>query len=211
MNSQTKVFTVCLLIGVMFLTNCKKDASSTGKAKSFTNLTFNHRIAFFASDGSMAAPVDSFGAKASISKIDITFFNYYDYDGPGFFDPVARSSDAWYWDQFCLPWLKNGMATKYYSTKLTKADFDAAVSNQSKIATFFASSDTKLAGHDIYPVGAVIGGREANSVELKKGGVYGFMNAAGKRGFIYVRTDQATAWPIAVVSQDTKVDIVREN
>ncbi len=63
---------------------------TTEAAKTFENVTFNSKTAFFSTDGSMTAPVDSVTAKTMAGKIDITFFYNYDYSEPGFIDPVTR-------------------------------------------------------------------------------------------------------------------------
>ncbi len=202
-----------LIISIVSITSCEKDeVSSTPKvSKSFINISFNPTNAFFSTDGSMTTPVDSTIAKTVTSKIDITFIFDDGYYEPGFFDPKARAQ-VWDWDDFYLPWLSTGVETRYYSTTLTKADFDAAQADQSKIATFFKDTAiVKIAPHDIFPLGSCIGGKVSAS-SLEKDMVFGFKNtASGKKGLLYIRTDQGYGWPMPLFSYSTKVDIIREN
>lgn len=205
-------------LSIVLISGCKKDdeeeTPTVTPAKSFPNLTFNPASAYFSTNGTMTAPVDSNQAKTITSKIDITFIYNFDYFEPGFFDPIARSQ-VWYWDEYYQPWLSTAVETRYYTTSLTKADFDAAKNDQSKIATYFSLSGTALAPHGIFPTGSCIGGRQSGSPEsvlLTEGAVFGFKNTStGKRGLIYIRTDQSYGWPNAFVDVDTKVDIIREN
>jgi len=181
----------------------------------FEELVFNNKEAYFATDGSMSTPVDSASAKSIASVIDISFFYNFDYSEPGFMDPVTRSSDEWYWDQFYHPWLSNAVATEYFGTGLTKSQFDEAKADQSKIATLLEEdASAELAPHSIFPTGTCIGGRQSSdpqSIVLAEGQVFGFKNiSTGKMGLLYIRTDQDGAWPIAVVSVNTRVDIIRE-
>ncbi|MFZ4400174.1 MAG: hypothetical protein ACOYO1_09080 [Bacteroidales bacterium] len=219
MKNLNRFFTLLVLFSIVMMTNCKKDDSSTTTAtasKAFVNLTFNKVNAFFSTNGSMSAPVDSTQAKAISSKIDITFIFNYDYTKPGFFDPKARAQQ-WYWDDYYAPWLNNAVETRYYSTSLTKAQFDAAKADQTKIATYFANTSVRLCHHGIFPNGSCIGGRQtqndtASSVLLAMDVVFGFKNtASGKRGLLYIRTDQSYAWPTPLIDFNTKVDIIREN
>jgi hypothetical protein len=176
-------------------------------------LTFN-QSAYFATDGSMKAPVDSNTAKTIASKIDITFFFNYDYTEPGFLDPVTRSKE-WYWDEYQTTWSAGSVETRLYSTKITESQFIAAKTDQAKIGTYFSdTSNVKLAPHSIFPKGSCIGGRQTTnptSVDLGKGKVYGFQNIkSGKRGLIFIRNDQGTGWPMPFFDFNTKVDIIRE-
>ncbi len=203
-------------VTITCLWSCQKDGADSNAVapKIFENLAFNSKTAFFSTDGSMTAPVDSVSAKTMATKIDITFIYDYDYSDPGFMDPVARSKE-WYWNQYNSVWLNKAVETVFYATALTAEDFDAAKADQSKIAGFLADSSVVLAPHSIFPTGACIGGREtANpaSVSLGKGRVFGFKNVATeKHGLLYIRTDQGMAWPSYVLDKNTKVDIVREN
>lgn len=207
-------------MGVVSFVSCKKEKDNIPttptitEAKAFLNLTFNPKNAYFSTDGSMTAPVDSNQAKIVTNKIDITFIFNYDYTEPGFFDPIARSK-VWYWDEYYKPWLSTAIETRYYSTNLTKEDFDAAKTDQSKISTYFSNSSIVLAPHAIFPTGSCIGGRETDnptSILLDKGKVFGFKNtASGKLGLLYSRTDQNSWWPYTALNFDTKVDIITEN
>ena len=208
-----------LLSLVVLATGCKKDddgdrnaAPTVTAAKSFANLEFTSDKAYFSTDGTMTTPVDSNSAKLITNKIDITYIYNYDYQEPGFFDPVARSQN-WYWDDYELPWLSTAVKTRYYYTTLTKADFNAAKADQSKIAAAFNRTSTVIAPHDIFPTGSCIGGRQsATSYLIGMGSVWAFKNTAtGKKGLLYIRNDQHTGWPYAVISNGTKVDIIREN
>lgn len=62
--------------------------------------------------------------------------------------------------------------------------------------------------------GSCIGGRQTDdptSITLSEGQVFVFKNtASGKRGLLYIRTDQYTGWPLPVYNANTKVDIIRE-
>lgn len=217
------ILLVLIAMGTVSITGCKKDdddaspstpAPSTTAAKSFINLSFNKVNAYFSTDGSMSAPVDSNQAKTITSKIDLTFIYSSGYDEPGFLDPIARSQ-TWYWNEYNKTWLSTAVETRFYSTSLTKADFDAAQADESKIAGYFASANTVLAPHGIFPTGSCIGGRQSSnptSIYIRMEKVYGFKNTTtGKRGLIYVRDDQSTGWPTPVFSNITKVDIIREN
>ena len=207
-----------MIIPMALLMSCSQDNESSNttndEAISFQNLTFNETNAYFSSDGSMSAPVNESQAAAMPHHIDITFIYNYDYFEPGFFDPKARSQD-WYWDDYHESWLSTAVETQYYATTLTKADFDAAATQESLIAEYFAETTTVLAPHAIFPTGSCVGGRESYdplSVLLTEGAVFGFKNvSSGKRGLIYIRTDQSPAWPIAFADSNTKVDLIREN
>lgn len=222
---KTRLLSIVLLSSVIF--SCKKNdstppaASSTNgntntptAAKSFSDVTFGDNAAYFALDGSMNAPVDSNSAKSISSKIDLTFFFDYNYIQPGFMDPVTRSQ-TWYWNDFHEAWLSNAHALKLYTTNLTASQFNAATSDQSKIATYFAdTAHTKLAPHAIFPYGTCIGGRQTanpNSALLTEGAVFGFILSDGKKGLLYIRTDQTAGWPYPLNNDNCKVDIIREN
>jgi len=191
-------------------------SSTPVPSKSFVNLTFNQVNAYFSTDGTMTMPIDSVQAKVSstTAKIDITFIYNYEYFKPGFFDPIARSQ-VWPWNEYYKPWLSSGVETSYFSTTLDKTNFDSAMADQSKIETFFSYPSTQIALHAIFPAGSCIGGRDLSPPQLTtlaQGKVYGFKNlTSGKRGLLYIRTDQASAWPIPVLDFNTKVDIIREN
>ncbi len=207
---------------VITLASCKKEkitenaaenaAETVIASKTFTNITFTTRNAYFSTNGTMTAPVDSNQAKTMTNKIDITFIYNYDYSEAGFFDPKARAQ-TYYWNGYYKPWLSTGVETKYYSTNLSKTDFDAAQKDQSKIATFFSQPTTIIAPHGIFPTGSCIGGRQTDdptSLLLAQGAVFIFQNvSSGKKGLLYIRTDQPFGWPS--FSSDTKVDIIREN
>jgi len=230
---KLKLVLACCILGgsIMIMDSCSKGSdqslnlTSTAPptttnpnatpAKSFTGITFNPTTnAYFSTNGTMTAPVDSNAAKVISNKIDITFIYDFGYSEPGFLDPVARSQH-WYWDGYFKSWLSNAVVTRFYSTNLTKAQFDAAASDQSQIATYFADASVVLAPHVIFPVGSCIGGRVTGSppsLSLGMGKVYGFKNTgSGKRGLLYIRMDQATGWPDYIVSTNTNVDIIREN
>lgn len=206
-----------MFISALLVMSCTKkndsDTSSPG-AKTFLDITFNRTTAYFSTDGSMQVPVDSNQAKTMAGKIDLTFIYNFDYKEPGFLDPVARSKD-WYWDEYYQPWLSSAIENRFYSTTLSKSDFDAAQKDQSKIGAYFSLSTTVLAPHAIFPTGSCVGGRQSfspNSVLLEKGLVLGFKNTvSGKRGLIYIRTDQPSGWPYPISTFNTKVDIIREN
>ena len=220
MKMKNQFTLMLIIISIFSITSCGKgDDSSTPTPTptasiSFLNLTFNPTDAYFSSDGSMTAPVNSTVAKTITSKVDITFIFNIDESEPGFFDPIARSQE-WYWDDYYQPWLSTGCETRYYKTSLTSADFKAAITDQSKIATYFSETSNILAQHPIYTTGSCIGGRQLGSsetVELSEGKVFGFKNtASGKRGLLYIRADQDSGWPIPVYNFNTKVDIIREN
>jgi len=213
--------TLILLIATcaILIPSCKKkddNGDTTPQltpAKKFLNLTFSSTQAYFSTDGSMTAAVDSNQAKLISSKIDITFIFDFDYTEPGFLDPKTRSQ-VWGWNQYYKPWLSNAVETRFYSTGLTKAQFDAAASDQSNIATYFSGSSFVLAPHAVFPTGSCIGGRQTSSptsVLLYMGTVYGFKNiSSGKRGLIYIRVGQETGWPTPIYDNNTYVDIIRE-
>lgn len=217
-----KLLSIALLGFLSVAVSCtKEDKTSTPtptptptptltSSQSFENLVFTRKNAFFSTDGSMTAPIDSIAAKKIASKIDITFIYNYDYSEAGFFDPITRSK-IWYWTYDYSIWCSDGIETKYYFTRLEKKDFDAAKTDQSKIAIFFSDTSVIEAPHAIYPVGSSIGGRESKGEDylLRKGRVFGFKNVvSGKKGFIYVRTDQNSLWPM--FEETTKVDIIKE-
>ena len=207
------------MISIVSFTGCKKDDDDstpptppTTASKAFIDITFTKSNAYFSTDGSMAAPVDSNQAKTITNKIDITFIYNSSYTEAGFLDPIARSQ-VWYWNDYYLPWLNTAIETRFYSTSLTKADFDAAQTNEAKIAEYHSSPNTVLAPHAIFPNGSCIGGRQSsnpNSLLLAEDRVFAFKNtASGKRGLLYIRADQAIGWP--TINSPTKVDILREN
>lgn len=217
MKTKTKQLLMLLTTGVLALASCKKEKVNENESadvngiKTFHNITFTPTQAYFSTNGTMSAPVDSTQAKSIVNKIDITFIYDADYTEAGFLDPKVRSQE-YYWNDHYKPWLNAGVETKYYSTNLTKSDFDAAQQDPSKIAGFFSNSSTVLAPHAIFPAGSCIGGRQSNnptSITLSPGQVFIFLNvSSSKRGLIYIRTDQAQGWPW--MSSSTKVDIIRE-
>lgn len=180
---------------------------------SYTALQFNKVNAYFVTGDTLKTPVDSTTAKKLAAKIDITFFFDSVYTEPGFMDPLARSKD-WTWNDYKTSWLKEAKETRFYSTVLTKSDFDATRADTSRLSAIFASASTKPAPHAIYPTGACIGGRSSTnpaSLKILKEKVFAFRSMAGnKRGLLYIRTDQPAGWPLPVLGTTTKVDIVRE-
>lgn len=222
MKNLIKVCVICIALTTVF--SCKKKSSTPDPsptqvatptaAKSFVNLSFSPTLAYFSTNGTMTTPVDSVQAKLSTmtNKIDITYIYNNDYSKPGFIDPNTRSQH-WYWDEYYLSWLSAGVQTNYYSTTLTKSDFDAAKSDESKIGTCFSSSSTVLVPHAIFPTGTCIGGRQSSSptsVLLSANAVFAFKNtSSGKRGLIWIHSSQGTGWPWG--NNVTKVDIIREN
>jgi len=214
-----KYLITTLLVTGLFLTGCSSDDSgssnpSTNAPRVFRNLTFGTN-AYFSTNGSMSAPVSGSQATAVADAIDITYIYNSDYMEPGFMDPVARSSQEWYWEDYYTPWLSTSVETRFYKTTLTKTDFDAAVLDETKIADCFASPNTIIAPHAIFPEGSCIGGRQSFDPEsflIREGDVFAFKNiSSGKRGLIYIRLDQSSGWPIPFIDTNTKVDIIREN
>lgn len=219
MKTKLLILATCCVV----FNSCKKktttadpepDPGPTVAPYTFEGVTFNDKTAYFSSDGSMTTPVDSTAAKAISSKIDLSFFFNFDYTQPGFLEPVTRAKE-WYWNEYKKTWLSNAVETRFYATALTKTDFDAAKADRSKIATYYAASTVTLAPHAIFPTGTCIGGRQTSSptsVILQKGQVFIFKNtASGKRGLLYIRTDQYNAWPVPIQNTNTKVDIIRES
>ena len=163
-NTVMKIRLMIFLIFCVVFSACKKEELITDDteienntntnptaALVFEKLKFNNKIAYFSTDGSMSEPVDSNLAKNIVGKIDITFIYDYDYSEPGFFDPIARSKE-WYWNTFHLPWLNDAVETQYYSTDLSKDQFEEAKSNQSKIGIYFSDNASfVLAPHAIFP------------------------------------------------------------
>ncbi|WMJ75515.1 hypothetical protein RCC89_20475 [Cytophagaceae bacterium ABcell3] len=205
-----------LPLSCLLFFSCKKEEEEpedTQPNNFFENLAFNSTNAYFSTDGSMSAPVDAEKAKEIAEKIDITFIYDYDYSQPGFFDPVARSEE-YYWDNFHQPWLEVAVETRFYVTDLSKEQFDATKKDDALISKYFADNDFSLAPHSIFPEGSCIGGRQSGegaTVPLATGAVFGFENtSSGKKGLLYIRTDQPSAWPYVLMSPDTKVDIIRE-
>ncbi len=211
---------IFIAVCAVLIISCKKDDAPAPTptpiaAKSFINVTFNPTTAaYFSTNGTMTAPVDSNQAMTISNRIDITFIFDYSYTEPGFFDPKARSQ-VWYWNDYYKPWLSNAVETRFYSTTLTKTQFDEAKADETKIATDFSASSVVLAPHAIFPTGSCIGGRVSSgptSLTLSQGQVYAFKNTvSGKRGLLYIRTDQYANWPIPISNTNTKVDIIREN
>src|ERR1044071_2607416 len=143
-NLYVNLFIICAVL----LFSCKKKSEDSSESettppvtasKSFANVTFDQTHAFFSTDGSMSSPVDSNTAKTISGKIDISYIVNWNYSNDGFLDPKTRSQH-WYWDEYYKSWLSNSVETRFYTTTLTKTDFDAAKADQSKIATFFSSS-----------------------------------------------------------------------
>ena len=206
-----------LSLSSLLFTQCNKEddednAPAPVAARSFEGLLFSATNAFFSTDGSIEVPVNANMAQTMVENIDFTFI--YTEGQPGFFDPIARSQE-WSWTDSQLPWLSEGVETRFYTTSLTKANFDAAKSDQSRIAGFMAQSTTVLAPHGIYPTGSCIGGRQSSSpasVLLTRGKVFGFENvASGKQGLLFIRNDQIDpSWPNIGLSETTKVDIIIE-
>lgn len=216
---MTKYLLTTLLAASLFFTSCSSDDSgssnpSTTAPKVFKNLTFGSN-AYFSTNGSMTAPVSGTQATAIADVIDITYIYNSDYMEPGFMDPVARSSQEWYWEDYYTSWLNTSVQTRFYKTTLTKTDFDAAVLDETKIADCFANPATIIAPHGIFPEGSCIGGRQSSDPEsllIREGDVFAFKNmSSGKRGLIFIRLDQSSGWPLPFIDNNTKVDIIREN
>ncbi len=216
-----KYFLILTMLTAILIISCSKNnennepENNVTAAISFEDITFDTTYAYFSTNGNMTAPVDSNQAKTKVNEIDITYIYNQTYAAPGFFDPIARSQH-WAWDTYYLPWLNSAVETRYYSTGLTKTQFDEAKTDETKIADYFSDTSTViLAPHAIFPEGSCIGGKLSNnpsSIVLIKGKVYGFINTgSGKRGFLYIRTDQPSGWPHPLIGFDTKVDIIREN
>lgn len=214
---KNNIFVICILCISVF--SCKKDSADEIQTTPtepfiFEELTFNRTQAYFSTDGSMSGPIDSTQAKSSASKIDITFIYDFNYGEPGFLDPVTRSQE-WYWNSYENPWLSTAQATSFYSTNLTKIEFDEAKIDQSKIATYLKdTSSVILVPHGVFPSGSCIGGRKTydpQSITLKRGQVFGFKNTiSSKKGLLYIRPNQITSWPESFFGFDTKVDIIKE-
>jgi hypothetical protein len=205
-------------IAIYALASCSDETSQNQNlpaARSFESLTFNTKYPFFATDGSMNFPQDSAKIQDKLAKIDITFIYSSDFSEPGFMDPKARSQD-WTWNDYKLPWLSGSVETRFYSTTLTRAQFDSAKADERLINIYFSDTNKiKTAPHGIFPTGSCIGGRQSTDPEsllLHRGLVFGFRNMGNlKRGFLLIRTDQQNAWPTAIVSTNTLVDIIREH
>ena len=210
MKRKVQVLSMLMLIGIALISGCKKDDDTTDDntpkptaAKTFMNLTFSYYNAYFATDGGITATLDSTQAKLIAAKIDITYFDHALYGGPYFFDPKFRTQVGLGSDYY-LSWTGNSVETKFYNTTLVKSDFDAAKSDQSKIASYF-SDTTKV-------VLSYSNGSQIGEPEMSIGQVIGFKNTlTGKRGFIYIRSDQSQGWPIPFYNTETKVDLIKEN
>lgn len=170
---------------------------------------------YFSTNGSMKHPVDKTNALNIVDKIDITYIYDYDYFLSGFMDPIARTSE-YYWNDYYEPWLSGAVETIYYKTNLTIKDFDLAKTDELKINDFFSDTiNMAIAPHGIFPTGSCIGGRKTynpDSELLGRGKVFAFKNkASGKRGLILIHLLQDNGWPLALVSHNTRVQIIREN
>jgi hypothetical protein len=214
MKKTSQMFILLILMSIATFTSCKKDDDSSQTtptaARSFLKVTFDLTHAFFATDGTMTAPVDSNAAKAVANRIDFRYFYNTAYDNPGFGNPVFCSQHSG--SSMYASWLSVGVDTKFYTTTLTKADFDAAQNDQSKIAPYFSLSGTVLAAHSPYPAGSYIGSGIYSNEYLQMNTVYGFINtASGKHGLLFIRNDQYQYWPVPIYDEATKVDIIKEN
>ncbi|MCX6198118.1 MAG: hypothetical protein NTY88_02700 [Bacteroidetes bacterium] len=204
---------IALLMAALF-SGCKKTDSPVA-AIVIEGLGFNTTSdAYFSTDGSMTKAVSEAEAMPIAAKIDFHYIFYFSDDEPGFIDPVA-CLQHWYWDDYYTAWSSTCAETRFYTTTLTKAQFDAAKTDQSKIGEYLNdAANGTLAPHAIFPAGSCIGGRVSSSpasVTLAKGKIFGFKNTTtGKRGLLYIRTDQGSYWPVPVTGNGTRVDIIRE-
>lgn len=214
--TQTQEFTI-IATNVSKTTTLKKIATiaDAPTAPLYFDVIFTKFNRYFSTDGSMKNPVDKTNALDIVNKIDITYIYNYDYFEPGFMDPIARTKE-YYWNDFYEPWLIGAIETIYYKSSLTKDDFDLAKTDQSKINEFFNDdSIMEIAPHAIFPTGSCIGGRKSYNPEselLRKYKVFGFKNkTTEKKGLIFIHYLQDTGWPLALISHNTRVQIVREN
>lgn len=169
-------------------------------------------------DPTVTGTLNEASAQAISDKIDLVYIYNTGYDQPGFMDPVTISQH-WYWDDYYTPWLSNAYSTKFYMTRLTRAEYDSAKSDGLKLSGYFNNSaKVYLAPHTVFPPGSCIGGRSfcvgaadcnVNSIKLLMGKVYGFVSN-NKKGLIYIRTDQSAGWPVPLLNFNTRVDIVKE-
>ena len=179
----------------------------------YQNIEFTKDSAFFATGAGMTEPLDSVDVvdEDLDSLIDIAYIYSTDYSEAGFIDPITRS-DHWYWDDYYSPWLSQSKRTLFYSTFLTRTEFESAMKDQSKINSYLNLGTVAVADHAVFPTGTCVGGRPTTdpaSLELYKGQVIGFWNyTAGKRGLIFIRPDQVVNWPDNGTM--TRVDILRE-
>ncbi len=179
------------------------------------DVIFTNSNRYFSSDGSMNNPVNETSALGIVNKIDITYIYNNDYSEPGFMDPLARTQE-YYWNDYYEPWLTDAVETIYYKTNLGKEDFDLAKTDESKINEFFSDNTImEIAPHAIFPTGSCIGGRQSHNPDselLGKYLIFGFKNKVSeKKGLIFIHSNQDTGWPLALISHNTRVQIIREN
>jgi hypothetical protein len=219
MRASLLLLSACIVLG-----SCKKDdpdpvtptppAPPVVAALSFTAVNFSVATPYFSTTSGMQQPVDLSTAQGMAGQIDISYIYSGDYGQPGFLAPYTRSKE-WYWNNFHQPWLSVADSTQLYATSLTPAQFNSARTNAALMATYFADTSLMhLAPHAIFPTGTCIGGRQSfnpTSVLLQRERVFGFRNhVTGKRGLLFIRNDQAQYWPENIISNATKVDIIRE-
>lgn len=209
-----------LLASMVLSIGCKKDeappeAPPPTPAVGYDSVVFSLERAYFATDGSMWQPVDSFAAKMVSRKIDLTFiFDADSVNEPGFLAPVIRAQ-RWAWSHHFKPWLADAVAMSFYTTNLTAADFQAARGDEELIAKYFESPTVRVSMHAVYPRASCIGGRPSENpppARVAPGKVFAFKHSATqKRGLLYVRTDQDSAWTDTLGMVNARVNIIREN
>ena len=219
-NSKTILAGLMMMafITLIAIQGCKKEnsAASVTAPKVFKGIGFNTTSnAYFSTDGSMVKPVNETQAKTMASKIDFRYIFYFSDAEPGFIDPKTCAQHN-YWDEYYSTWSGASVQTIFYGTNITKAQFDEAALDQSKIGTYLSDvANATPAPHAIFPAGSCIGGRVSSgpsSLTIRKGKVFGFKNVvSGKRGLLYISTQQAQDWPMPILDNATSVDIIREN
>jgi hypothetical protein len=225
-----------VLVSIAFFSlivfSCKKSGVSGGGGSSklysydsviFSTGGYGDAGQFFSTfDTSVHSPVPLYDLSASqLKNIDLMYIYNFDYDLPGFIDPVTASSSQWYWNDYYTPSLDSSVQTLYYVTNLTASECVAAKSNPALIETYFKDSTRvgePVAG--IFPAGTCLGGRVGGtganlnvgadpSLELDK--VFGFVNVkSGKKGLLHIRGAQSYGWPNGITDFHTAVDIIRE-
>jgi hypothetical protein len=156
---------------------------------------------------------------SQLANVDLVYV--YEYSGgmPGFLDPVSASTehvthDAYNTDYWYFPELANSKQTIFYQIGLNRGDMDSIMLHPELFDQYWNNGDagfmTMAESSGTFPQGAIVGAK-FGYVSLAKRLMIAFKNVtSGKRGLMYIRTDQAYGWPDYIISDHTRVDILKE-
>ena len=179
-----KMFLVFMIAFTML--SCSDDSSTAIAPLYLENIQFSPYKLFFSTNGQWTKATDSTLAIPKVSQIDFVFLFNFSESSCCLIDPITRSQLPTSYSQ--RTWLSTAIKTKFYSTNLTVAQFEATKSDQSKIGQYFANTNlVQLASAGSFPEGTAYGNLQDDSQSIIADKIIGFQNViSGKRGLIWV-------------------------